>query len=45
MTIKHYSITWTDKQVINKTTTLNITADDSKIDELAKRGRFRYTVI
>ena len=43
MTVKRYSITWTDKQTITRTITQNITADDTKIDELAKRGRFRYT--
>ena len=45
MTVKRYNITWTDKITVTNTITQTITADDSDIAELAKRGRFRYTVI
>jgi len=45
MTVRRYSITWTEKETVTKNITQTITVDDSQIDELAKRGRFRFTVI
>ncbi len=45
MTVKRYSITWTERQTVTKTINNTITADDTEIAQLAKRGNFRYTVI
>ncbi len=45
MTLKRYTITWTQSETRTITKTSIISVDDREIDAIAKRGRFRFVEI
>ena len=45
MTVRRYKIEWVKIESVRTTMTKEIQADHTEIADIAKRGRFTYTVV